>query len=79
MISRGDGATTAPVLAASIVQKSLKLVTAGMNPMDLKRAHRHRRDRGRQGRRASCQEGADLREIAQSARSRRTATRRSAR
>jgi chaperonin GroEL len=33
----GDGTTTATVLAASIVKEGLKLVAAGMNPMDLKR------------------------------------------
>ncbi|MCG7598918.1 chaperonin GroEL [Halomonas sp. McH1-25] len=33
----GDGTTTATVLAQSIVNEGLKGVTAGMNPMDLKR------------------------------------------
>src|SRR6202158_2100222 len=33
----GDGTTTATVLAQSIVREGLKLVAAGMNPMDLKR------------------------------------------
>ena len=33
----GDGTTTATVLAQSIIQEGMKLVTAGMNPMDLKR------------------------------------------
>src|SRR6202522_3661112 len=33
----GDGTTTATVLAAAIVKEGLKLVAAGMNPMDLKR------------------------------------------
>ena len=33
----GDGTTTATVLAASIIREGLKLVAAGMNPMDLKR------------------------------------------
>ena len=33
----GDGTTTAPVLAQSIVNGGLKAVAAGMNPMDLKR------------------------------------------
>src|ERR1041384_4841571 len=33
----GDGTTTATVLAASIVKEGLKLVAAGMNPMDRKR------------------------------------------
>ncbi|MFA5626403.1 MAG: chaperonin GroEL [Thiohalomonadaceae bacterium] len=33
----GDGTTTATVLAQSIVTEGMKSVTAGMNPMDLKR------------------------------------------
>jgi hypothetical protein len=33
----GDGTTSATVLAASIMKEGLKLVAAGMNPMDLKR------------------------------------------
>jgi chaperonin GroEL len=33
----GDGTTTATVLTASIIKEGLKLVAAGMNPMDLKR------------------------------------------
>src|ERR1700686_4475024 len=33
----GDGTTTAPVLAASIMREGLKLVAAGISPMDLKR------------------------------------------
>ncbi|MBV8659564.1 MAG: chaperonin GroEL [Burkholderiales bacterium] len=33
----GDGTTTATVLAQAIVQEGMKYVTAGMNPMDLKR------------------------------------------
>ena len=33
----GDGTTTATVLAQSIVNEGIKLVAAGMNPMDLKR------------------------------------------
>src|SRR3954451_6067583 len=33
----GDGTTTAIVLAASIMKEGIKLVAAGMNPMDLKR------------------------------------------
>ena len=37
MIIAGDGTTTATVLAASIMKEGLKLVAAGMNPMDLKR------------------------------------------
>src|SRR4026208_1123858 len=33
----GDGPTTATVLAQAIVREGAKAVTAGMNPMDLKR------------------------------------------
>ena len=33
----GDGTTTATLLAAAIVNEGMKYVTAGMNPMDLKR------------------------------------------
>jgi len=33
----GDGTTTATVLAASILREGVKMVAAGMNPMDLKR------------------------------------------
>src|SRR3569623_2485143 len=33
----GDGTTTATVLAQSLVNEGIKLVAAGMNPMDLKR------------------------------------------
>jgi len=33
----GDGTTTATVLAQSIVSEGMKYVTAGMNPMDIKR------------------------------------------
>ena len=33
----GDGTTTATVLAQAIVHEGMKFVTAGMNPMDLKR------------------------------------------
>ncbi|WP_280562269.1 MULTISPECIES: chaperonin GroEL [unclassified Chromohalobacter] len=37
----GDGTTTATVLAQSIVTEGMKGVTAGMNPMDLKRGIDH--------------------------------------
>ena len=33
----GDGATTATILAQAIVKEGVKYVTAGMNPMDVKR------------------------------------------
>ena len=35
--SAGDGTTTATLLAQAIVNEGVKLVAAGMNPMDLKR------------------------------------------
>ena len=37
MTNAGDGTTTATILAQAIVTEGLKYVTAGMNPMDLKR------------------------------------------
>ena len=43
----GDGTTTATILAQAIVKEGVKYVTAGMNPMDVKR--------GKIGR-ASCRE-----------------------
>ena len=33
----GDGTTTATILAQAIVREGIKYVTAGMNPMDVKR------------------------------------------
>jgi chaperonin GroEL len=33
----GDGTTTATVLAQAVLREGLKSVSAGMNPMDLKR------------------------------------------
>ena len=33
----GDGTTTATILAQAIVKEGCKYVTAGMNPMDVKR------------------------------------------
>ena len=33
----GDGTTTATILAQAIVSEGIKYVTAGMNPMDIKR------------------------------------------
>ena len=35
----GDGTTTATVLAQAIYREGIKFVTAGHNPMDLKRGH----------------------------------------
>jgi chaperonin GroEL len=37
----GDGTTTATVLAQAIVKEGAKSVTAGANPMDLKRGVDH--------------------------------------
>ena len=45
----GDGTTTATVLTASIIKEGLKLVAAGMNPMDLEARHRYRGGGRRQG------------------------------
>jgi len=42
----GDGTTTATVLAQAIFREGLKNVTAGANPMGLKRRHRGRRRGG---------------------------------
>ena len=76
----GDGTTTATVLAASIMKEGLKLVAAGMNPMDLKRGIDHRGGGRRQGHRAPRQEGrSPPKRSPRSARSPPTATRRSAR
>ena len=49
----GDGTTTATVLAASIMREGLKLVAAGMNPMDLKRGIDIAVTRGREGHRSA--------------------------
>ena len=57
----GDGTTTATVLTASIIKEGLKLVAAGMNPMDLKARHRYRGGGRRQGHRTPRQEGPILR------------------
>jgi chaperonin GroEL len=52
----GDGTTTATVLAQSIVKEGIKLVAAGMNPMD-QAWHRSGSSRGREGHCAAGQEG----------------------
>ena len=57
----GDGTTTATVLTASIMKEGLKLVAAGMNPMDLKRGIDLAVGRRRQRHRAPREEGPDLR------------------
>ena len=76
----GDGTTTATVLTASIIKEGLKLVAAGMNPMDLKRGIDFWRRRpssrtSNAGRRRSN----PPKKSPRSARSRPTETRRSAR
>ena len=77
----GDGTTTATVLAEAIFEEGLKNVTAGANPVALKRGI----DSGRQGRGQAAREASPTpvkgqQEIAQvGARSRRTTTPRSAR
>ena len=53
----GDGTTTATVLAQAIVKEGIKLVAAGMNPMDLKRGIDLAVGRGREGHCAAGQEG----------------------
>ncbi len=49
----GDGTTTATVLAQAMVREGLRNVTAGANPIGLKRGHRRGR-RGRSPRRCSA-------------------------
>jgi chaperonin GroEL len=75
----GDGTTTATVLTASIIKEGLKLVAAGMNPMDLKRGIDIAvtavvKDIEKRAKKVASSE-----EIARSAQSPLTATRRSAR
>ncbi len=75
----GDGTTTATVLAQAIFREGLKNVTAGANPMALKRGI----DKAVAGRRRGAQEDLASRRPARrrsrrSAPSRRTTTRRSA-
>ena len=57
----GDGTTTATVLTASIMKEGLKLVAAGMNPMDLKRGIDLGGGGRRQRHRTPLEEGAVLR------------------
>ena len=57
----GDGTTTATVLAASIIREGLKLVAAGMNPMDLRRGIDIAVDGGRERHRTPREEGPVLR------------------
>ena len=76
----GDGTTTATVLAASIIREGLKLVAAGMNPMDLRRGIDIAVAAVVKDIERRCEEGrSPPRRSPRSARSRRTATRRSAR
>ena len=57
----GDGTTTATVLTASIIKEGLKLVAAGINPMDLKRGIDIAAAGGGQRHRTPRQEGAIIR------------------
>ena len=69
-----------PCSPQAIMREGLKLVAAGMNPMDLKRGIDMAVDRGRQGHRKARQEGASPpKKSPRSAPSPPTATRRSAR
>ena len=75
----GDGTTTATVLAASIIREGLKLVAAGMNPMDLRRGIDIAVSAVVKTSNAGRRRSSPPRRSPRSARSRRTATRRSAR
>ena len=61
----GDGTTTATVLAQAIVSEGLKLVTAGVNPMDLKRGIDRAVDSVVKSLRSIAKPTKDAREIAQ--------------
>jgi chaperonin GroEL len=69
----GDGTTTATVLAQAIYREGLKMVTAGHNPMDLKRGIDRRRGRRSELKKLSPSQGRGR--SPRSARSRPTATR----
>jgi chaperonin GroEL len=74
----GDGTTTATVLAASIVKEGAKAVAAGMNPMDLKRGIDLAVDTVVDELKKNSKKITSNDEIARSAPSRPTATRKSA-
>ena len=75
----GDGTTTATVLTASIIKEGLKLVAAGMNPMDLSAASISRRRPSSRTLSAAPRRCSPRTRSPRSARSRPTGTRRSAR
>ena len=75
----GDGTTTATVLAHAIVREGAKSVAAGMNPMDLKRGVDIAVDAVVEDIEKPLEEGQTPTRSPRSARSRRTATPRSAR
>ena len=75
----GDGTTTATVLTASIMKEGLKLVAAGMNPMDLSATSIWRRRPSSRTSSAAPRRSSPPKRSAKSARSPLTAIRRSAR
>ena len=74
----GDGTTTATVLAASIIREGAKSVAAGMNPMDLKRGIEAAVEEVVASLQKMSVQTKGKKDIAQSAPSAPTATRRSA-
>ncbi len=75
----GDGTTTATVLTASIIKEGLKLVAAGINPMDLSAASISRRRPSSRTLNDGRRKSKPPKKSPRSARFRRTETRRSAR
>ena len=75
----GDGTTTATVLAQAIVREGGKAVAAGMNPMDVKRGIDMAVLKVVEALQSSARKIDTSDEVARSARSRRTARRKSAR
>ena len=75
----GDGTTTATVLAQAIVREGAKSVAAGMNPMDLKRGIDNAVTAVVKEIEKRAKKSAQARKSLRSARSHRTAMRRSAR
>merc|ERR1711934_247287 len=61
----GDGTTTATILAQAIVREGIKYVTAGMNPMDVKRGLDNAVDVVKQNLVSSAKKVKDSDEIAQ--------------
>ena len=75
----GDGTTTATLLAQAIIREGMKAVASGINPMDVKRGVDLAVTRRSKSSRSSPSPARTRRPLPRSARSRRTATRRSAR